>query len=143
MALVMAAAGLVARGQTNAPAVGMTLLPENVPWTLGWDKMEAGEEIVAFRLYATQTFTNRVTQHATLGAVTNRVWQWPTNAVVEIRTFQAGTNNMAALVPGLTRGTNAVALSAVDALTNESELSEPLILRVLGKPLAPQGIRKL
>lgn len=120
-----------------------TLLPENFQFTLAWDKPDEREMVVGFKLYSTQNFTNQVVNDPVLGPVTNKVWVFSTNALLEIRNFQSGSNYLYSAVPGFPKGTNAIALSSIDAVTNESALSEPLIIRTLGKPSAPQGIRKL
>lgn len=104
------------------------LLPEKIPFKIAWDHDQDGDPTIFYRLMAG---TNLVTD-----IKTNQFQLSSTNGI---------TTATATITNAIPRGTNVLTLIAVSGIyTNEtSDPSNPVVIRILGKPLAPQGIRKL
>lgn len=121
--------GLLIALAAVAQTVSVTLLPENIPFTLQWDH-EREEPGVYYKLYAgTNLYQLFTTNDFTITGVTN------------------GISTARAQVNGLPKGTNALSVVAVSPTygTNAGGVSDPssnLNVKVLGKPLAPQGLQK-
>lgn len=101
------------------------LLPADQPFTIAWDNPNPPELVLSFELFSG---TNQVAiftpSLVTLIGVTN------------------GVTSMSAAAPPLPIGTNTLTLVAVNVLGMRSDPSPALVIDALGKPLAPQAIRK-
>lgn len=111
---------------TTGAAFGQGKLPALAPWRLAWDETNPPGIVVAYDLFYG---TNKI---ATLSATDCRT-EPSTN----------GTVTLSAIVPGVLVGKNLVTLRALDGFNQASDLSAPLTVDGLGKPLAPQALRKL
>lgn len=106
-----------------------TLLPESIPFTLEWEH-EREEPGVYYMLYAGTNLTQTIsTNDFTTVGITNGL----STLRAQINGFPKGTNVLTLAAVSPTFGTNSAA---------ESDPSTPIAIRVLGKPLAPQALRK-
>ena len=119
-------AAIIVTACTSAVADEPTLVPENKPFTIAWEH-EREDSTVVYRLMrdSTNVVSELATNLFTISGVTN------------------GLSTIIATVPGLPKGTNNLTVVAVSMLVGASDPSTNLVIKSLGKPSAPQGVRKL
>jgi len=112
--------------------VAYTLLPENEEWTIAWDQQTDGETLT----YRLRVGTNVVRVYATNEVMSNGTYYKVTSGVTNLIAYYS------AKAPALMKGTNSLTLTAVNLAGSESDPSNVLLVKALGKPLAPQALRK-
>lgn len=114
---------LLIAGAFAIAALADVLVPELRPFQLAWTH-DQQNQVTTYRLRAGTNIFEIPTNAYTLLDITNGVTEWT------------------AVIPGLARGSDVLTLTAVNQLGEESDQSQPLAVIVLGKPLAPQNLRK-